>query len=275
MISLLPIHDTNPVRRAPLVTYLLIALNVLVFLREPVAELPLTGGQVTQAQACGELAFFQRWAAIPAELTRNEQLPRTVGGPAGPGRCLLTTPAFDKVPLLSVASAMFLHGGWAHLLGNMLFLFVFGNNVEDRLGRLRYLLFYLACGYLATYAFAFSQPDSTQTLVGASGAIAGVLGAYLLLFPGATVTALLPFLLFLPARMPAWIVLGSWFVLQWLYYQGAGMAGQTQVAYLAHVAGFLAGMVGVVLLGGFRRRRPPPPPPPRYRRVPYDPSRGY
>lgn len=263
MISLLPVHDTNPVRRTPVITYLLLVLNVVVFLSEPVAgRLPLVGGQVTQADVCGEVGFFQRWAAIPAELTRNEQLPQTVGPAAGPGRCELITPAFDKLPAVSVLTAMFLHGGWAHLLGNMLFLYVFGNNVEDRLGRFRYLLFYLVCGYLATYAFAFAQPDSVQTLVGASGAIAGVLGAYLLLFPRARVTALLPFLLFLPARLPAWIVLGSWFLLQWLYFQGAGVSGQTGVAYLAHVAGFIVGMIGVVLLGGLRTPRQPPPPPP-------------
>ena len=97
---------------------------------------------------------------------------------------------------------MFLHGSWLHLLGNMLFLFVFGNNVEDRFGRIRYLLFYLACGYAAAYGFALTQPNSQETLVGASGAIAGVLGAYLMLFPRARVISLIPFLFFLPASSP-------------------------------------------------------------------------
>jgi membrane associated rhomboid family serine protease len=263
VISLIPVHDANPTRRVPVVTYLLLAANVLVFLAEPVAgQIPLLGGPVTQADACGELAYFHRWAAIPAELTRNEQLPQTVGQSAGPGRCLLVAPEFEKIPFVSVLTAMFLHGGWMHLLGNMLYLFIFGNNVEDRLGHVRFLLFYLVCGYLATYAFAFSQPDSTTTLVGASGAIAGVLGAYLLLFPRAKVTALLPFLLFLPARLPAWVVLGSWFVLQYVYFQGAGVSGQAGVAYLAHVAGFIAGMLGVVVFGGFRSSPPPSPPVP-------------
>src|SRR3712207_3224181 len=134
---------------------------------------------------------------------------------------------------------MFLHGGWLHLLGNMLFLFVFGNNVEDRLGRFRFTVFYLACGYVATYAFAFFYSNSTESLVGASGAIAGVLGAYLLLFPRAKVLSLVPFLFFFPLRLPAWMVLGSWFLLQYFYFRGAGVSGGTEVAYLAHVAGFV------------------------------------
>jgi membrane associated rhomboid family serine protease len=163
------------------------------------------------------------------------------------------------VPFLSVLSAMFLHGGLLHLLGNMLFLFVFGNNVEDRLGRVRYLLFYLACGYAATYGFALANPTSQETLVGASGAIAGVLGAYLVLFPRARVTSLIPFLFFIPIWLPAWVVLGSWFVLQWLYFQGAGTAQGAGVAYLAHVVGFVVGVVLVFVLGGMRVRRPPPP----------------
>jgi membrane associated rhomboid family serine protease len=136
---------------------------------------------------------------------------------------------------------MFLHGGWLHLLGNMLFLYVFGNNVEDRLGRLKYLAFYLGCGYLATYGFALFQAGSTQPLVGASGAIAGVLGAYLVLFPRARVWSLLTFFFFLPVRLPAWLVLGGWFVLQYLYFRGAGIADGGGVAYGAHVIGFLAG----------------------------------
>jgi membrane associated rhomboid family serine protease len=163
-----------------------------------------------------------------------------------------------------VLTAMFLHGGLLHLAGNMLFLFVFGNNVEDRLGPWRYLLFYLACGYLATYGFALSDPSSQETLVGASGAIAGVLGAYLVLFPHARVTSLVPFLFFIPVWLPAWIVLGSWFVLQWLYFQGAATAQGAGVAYLAHVVGFAAGVILILLFGGLRARRPPPPPPPTW-----------
>ncbi|HEV8649861.1 MAG TPA: rhomboid family intramembrane serine protease [Actinomycetes bacterium] len=260
MISLIPIHDQNPTRRPAVVTYVLIAINVVVFLLEPVG-FAVSGDQGSAVAECRQIAFFRKYAAIPRELTTNEPLPVTAGPPAGPNACRPVRPDYRKIPFLSVLSSMFLHGGWLHLLGNMLFLFVFGNNVEDRLGHIRYLLFYLACGYVAAYGFALTNPNSTDTLVGASGAVAGVLGAYLVLFPRARVTSLVPFLLFLPIRLPAWVVLGSWFVLQWLYFQGGGMGAGSSVAYFAHVAGFVAGIVGVILLGGLSPARRPPPPP--------------
>ena len=263
MLGLIPIHDDNPTRRPAVVTWTLIAINVVVFLLEPISPLDPGGDANTATAFCRQLAFFRQYAAIPVELTRNDPLDVTAG-PAVRGGCLRVRPDYQKVPFLSVLSAMFLHGGLLHLLGNMLFLFVFGNNVEDRLGRVRYLLFYLACGYAATYGFALSNPNSTDTLVGASGAIAGVLGAYLLLFPRARVTSLVPFLFFIPVWLPAWVVLGSWFVLQWLYVQGAGTAEGAGVAYLAHVVGFVAGVVLVILLGGLRADRRPPRPPPSY-----------
>jgi membrane associated rhomboid family serine protease len=267
VINLIPIHDENPTRRTPVVTWALIALNVVVFLLSPIAfESPFS--QPSGAEACQETAFLVRWAAIPDELIDNAPLLRE-GEVARAGSCVIRAD-YEKSPVFSVLTAMFLHGGWLHLLGNMLFLGVFGNNVEDRLGAFRYLLFYLACGYVATYVFALSQPASQQPLVGASGAIAGVLGAYLILFPRARVTSLVPFLLFLPARLPAWVVLGSWFLLQWLYAQGTGVSDAGGVAYLAHIAGFIAGMVGVFLFGGVRSKPPPSDPrqwrPPTYYR---------
>jgi membrane associated rhomboid family serine protease len=258
MLGLIPIHDDNPTRRPGVVTWTLIAINVVVFLLEPISPFNLSGNANTPAQFCRQIAFFREYAAIPRELTTNEPLDVTAGPPAR-GGCMAVRPNYHKVPFLSVLSAMFLHGGLLHLLGNMLFLFVFGNNVEDRLGRVRYLIFYLACGYAAAYGFALGNPNSQETLVGASGAIAGVLGAYLVLFPRARVTSLIPFLFFIPVWLPAWVVLGSWFVLQWLYFQGAGTAQGAGVAYLAHVVGFVVGVVLVVLLGGLRVRRPPPP----------------
>jgi membrane associated rhomboid family serine protease len=272
MISLIPVHDDNPTRRVPIVTWLLIAINLVVFLREPIAgDLPFLSGGATQAQACDQLAFFRQWAAIPAELTTNDPLDETAGPPvAGGCEAVPAGTDGDKIPFLSVLSAMFLHGSWLHLLGNMLYLYIFGNNVEDTLGRIRYLLFYLVCGYLATYGFALANPGSTETLVGASGAIAGVLGAYLILYPRARVTSLVPFLFFFPFRLPAWIVLGSWFLLQYVYVTGAGMADGSNVAYLAHVVGFIAGIVLVIVLGGLsRRRRPPRTPPPQQWRPGY------
>jgi len=263
MLGLIPIHDDNPTRRPAVVTWTLIAVNVVVFLLEPVSPLDPGGDANTPTAFCRQLAFFRQYAAIPVELTRNDPLEVTAGPPVR-GGCLRVRPDYQKVPFLSVLSAMFLHGGLLHLLGNMLFLFVFGNNVEDRLGRLRYLLFYLACGYVATYGFALANPTSQDTLVGASGAIAGVLGAYLIMFPSARVTSLVPFLFFIPVWLPAWVVLGSWFVLQWLYVQGAGTAEGAGVAYLAHVVGFVAGAVLVIVLGGLRADRRPPRPPPSY-----------
>ena len=264
MLGLIPIHDDNPTRRPGVVTWTLIAINVVVFLLfEPIPAFNVSGNASTTVELCEQFAFFREYAAIPRELTTNDPLDVTAGPPAR-GGCVAVRPDYRKVPFLSVLSAMFLHGGLLHLLGNMLFLFVFGNNVEDRLGRVRYLLFYLACGYLATYGFALSNPNSTETLVGASGAIAGVLGAYLILFPSARVTSLVPFLFFIPVWLPAWVVLGSWFVLQWLYVRGAATAEGANVAYLAHVVGFAAGVVLVLLLGGLRARRPPRPPPPTW-----------
>ena len=257
---MLPVHDVNPTRRTPWVTRLLIAVNVVAFLLSPVASAPLLGEASPQA-ACGQLAFFDRYAAEPAEVVSNDAddtvATSEVGTSGGRVGCVSATPPpYDKSPFLSVLTAMFLHGGWAHLLGNLLFLMVFGNNVEDRLGRLRYLGFYLLCGYAATYVFALFFAGSSTPLVGASGAIAGVLGAYLVLFPRARVWSLLTFLFFLPVRLPAWLVLGSWFVLQYLYTRGAGLSEATGTAYLAHVVGFVVGAVLVWRLRGTGRPRP-------------------
>jgi membrane associated rhomboid family serine protease len=257
----LPVHDVNPTRRTPWITRLLIAVNVVAFVLSPVALAPLAG-ESSATSLCAQVAFFDEYAAKPTELIGNDADDRVATG--GVGRdpqtgeegCLQAAPDYVKEPVLSVLTAMFLHGGWLHLLGNMLFLMVFGNNVEDRLGRLRYLAFYLLCGALATYGFALPFAGSEQPLVGASGAIAGVLGAYLVLFPRARVWSLLTFLFFLPVRLPAWLVLGSWFLLQYLYARGAGLSESTGVAYLAHVLGFLAGMALVWRLRGTGRQRP-------------------
>lgn len=256
----LPIHDVNPTLRTPVVTYLLIAVNVVAFLLSPAASHVV--GSSGQAQQCRQVAFFDRYAAKPDELVHNEQESSGATGAVGTDPatgstgCVAERPApYSKTPVLSVLTAMFLHGGWLHLLGNMLFLFVFGNNVEDRLGRLRFLVFYLLCGYVATYGYALFSPDSGAPLVGASGAIAGVLGAYLVLYPRAKVWSLLTFFFFLPLRLPAWLVLGSWFLLQYLYFRGASMAAGSGVAYGAHVIGFVVGALLVLPLRNSGRPR--------------------
>jgi membrane associated rhomboid family serine protease len=266
----IPVHDVNPVRRTPWVTYLLIALNVVVFLLTPAVS-SIGVGSVSVGDLCRQEAFLDRFAAIPRELITNDQLSTVVTGQVGRGPrgigCVIATPAYEKIPALSVVFSMFLHGGWLHLLGNMLFLWVFGNNIEDRFGRVRYLLLYLFCGYVAAYGFALFNQSSQQPLIGASGAVAGILGAYLVLYPRARVWSLVPVLFFIPLRLPAWLVLGLWFVLQWLYSSGLAVSDAGSVAYLAHVFGFVVGMLAALPM----LPRRPPHQYQRYRYPPYDP----
>ncbi|BEP12227.1 rhomboid family intramembrane serine protease [Acidothermaceae bacterium B102] len=244
----IPVHDDNPVRRTPVITYALIVVNLVVFLFEPVHQYFM--GSQTAADVCRQYAFFDKWAAIPKELLSGHPLAihqYVVGTGASQFPCAPDYFA-HKSPVLSVLFAMFLHAGWLHVLGNMLFLYIFGNNIEDRFGRVPFLVFYIGAGYAATYGFSLMDSGSHETLVGASGAIAGVLGAYLILYPRAKVLSLLPFLFFLPVRLPAWLVLGSWFVLQYVYAAGTGVGQGAGVAYVAHVVGFIVGMfVGYVV----------------------------
>lgn len=201
----------------PAVTYGLIAVCCAIFVISPISGLNPSygaGDRLLAAQA----AYFERWGVIPAELM--------AGSPGA---------------LLTPLTALFVHGSWLHLLGNMLFLFVFGAMAEERMGQMHFLLFYICAGYLALLVYAAVNADSAQTLVGASGAISAVLGAFLFLFPRARVTSLFPFLFFLPLRFPAWAVLIFWFVLQWLAARGAGSG--PGVAYLAHLVGFGVGFV--------------------------------
>lgn len=208
-----PIRDTIPSKRLPVVTYLLVAANIGLFFYE------ISLGENLPP-------FLERFAVVPARL---------LGGGALSVRELLTP-----------VTAMFLHGGWMHLLGNMLYLYIFGDNVEDTLGHGRYLLFYIACG-AASFAVQIGfQPASAVPNLGASGAIAGVLGAYLLLFPRARVVTLLPlFIFFTTVEIPAVVFLGLWFLVQFL--SGTVSLGQADatggVAWWAHVGGFVAGIV--------------------------------
>lgn len=201
----------------PAVTYGTIAACCAVFVLSPMSGLNPSYG-IGDALLTAQSAYFERWGVIPADLMSSS-----------PGT------------LLTPLTALFIHGSWLHLLGNMLFLYVFGAMAEERMGRLEFGLFYLGCGYLALLGYAAAHAESEQTLVGASGAISGVLGAFLYLFPKARVTSLFPFLFFLPLRFPAWIVLIFWFVLQWLAARGAGSG--PGVAYLAHLVGFGIGFL--------------------------------
>ena len=205
-----PIGDDNTARRTvPLVTYALIALNILFFFVE------LSGGE----------AFIMKWSFVPSRFLAN--------------------PAADFPTLFT---SMFMHAGWLHLGGNMLYLWIFGDNVEDNFGHLKFIIFYLLCGLAATFAqLAFSLNSNVPNL-GASGAIAGVLGAYIVLFPKGQVSVLqgsrvIP--------MPALIVIGLWFVLQ--FFSGIGSvasSAESGVAYMAHIGGFLAGVVLSFLFRG-------------------------
>ncbi|MFI1012407.1 rhomboid family intramembrane serine protease [Streptomyces sp. NPDC020965] len=217
----------------PTVTYGTIAICCAIFLVSPVSGMNPgygTGETLLAAQS----AYFERWGVIPAELM-------------SPASASATTATTATTPF----TALFVHGNWLHLLGNVLFLYVFGAMAEGRMGQFEFTLFYLGTGYLALLAYAAVNADSGQTLVGASGAISGVLGAFLFLFPRARVTSLFPFLFFLPLRFPAWMVLIFWFVLQWLAATGAGTGG-AGVAYLAHLVGFGVGFL--YAWGRFRQR---------------------
>ena len=219
-----PISDDNPRINTPYVTWSIIGVCVLVFF-----------WQLSLGANGGELAVYQ-FGMIPARLFGTAQL----------------DPELAAVPAWStVFTSMFMHGGWMHLGFNMLFLWIFGDNVEDSMGHVRYLVFYLTCGVAAALAQGLVNPDSTIPMVGASGAISGVLGAYVLLHPRATVRVLIILGIFVTmAHLPAMIVLGIWFATQIL--SGAlTPVGQPGVAFWAHIGGFVAGMVLVPL---FKKR---------------------
>ncbi len=222
---MIPIRDENPSHRPPVVTVLLIAINAVVFIFQFM--------QPPEAQ----VAFVYAFGAIPALLTRD----------------FLQLPAPPEM-WRTLFSSMFLHGGLGHLGGNMLYLWIFGNNIEDYLGHIRFLLFYLFCGLVAALAHTFTDPSSTIPMIGASGAISGVLGAYLLLHPRAKVIVLV-FIVFIIRfiRVPAMIVLGIWFVMQ---ISGI-LGGSDGIAFMAHIGGFVAGLALIRVFGGFRNPRRP------------------
>ncbi len=238
-----PIKDENPTSSTPIVTILLIAINIVVFLTEPVFATGREG-------AVKQIEYFACRAAIPYEVTHGTRVGDELRGrtfPPDPEASVyaiaerLTCPR--KNVWLSILTSMFLHGSLLHIAGNMLFLWVFGNNVEDRLGKLKYILFYLLAGVAATYAQSYVFPSSATPLIGASGAIAGILGAYLLMFPRARIRHL-ALILFIPIFFDlsaAWSI-GLWFLIQLLQGVGSVTTG-TGVAYMAHVGGFLAGML--------------------------------
>jgi membrane associated rhomboid family serine protease len=235
---LIPLKDYNSSRSFPILTFALLALNVAVFIRDRLTGhyeqvLIQTGqGAVAVTHFVGGLS--ERLALVPATLISHP---------------LIAWP--------TIFTSMFLHGNWLHIGSNMLYLWIFGNNIENTLGRVRFLPFYFTCGAAAAVTQTLSDPASTIPMVGASGAIAGILGTYLVLFPRARILTLMPiFIIFFTVEVPAFLIIGYWALIQFAnaYWLGGGEIGRGGVAYYAHLGGFLAG-IAFILLQGRRRRR--------------------
>ena len=222
---MIPLRDENPSGTPPIVTIAFIVACVVVFL-----------WQLSFGAQGGERIVYAL-GVVPAVLLGQGQLP--------PDLSLVS-------PWMTIFTSMFMHGGWMHLIGNMLYLWIFGDNVEDAMGHGRFVVFYLLCGVAAVLAQALPDPSSTVPMIGASGAISGVLGAYLLLYPHARVLVVIPFgFYFHPMRIPAGLVLVLWFGLQ-LLSSAMAQPGQGGVAFRAHIGGFVAGMI---LIPIFKQRR--------------------
>lgn len=231
---MIPLKDYNPTRHFPVITVILIAVNVLAFIQdrltghyEPIMVETARGMMQVNHFIGGLTADF---ALVPARLG------------AEPGNSWF-----------QVFTSMFLHGNWLHIGSNMLFLWIFGNNIEDALGKARFIIFYFCCGIAAAAAQVISAPHSTIPMIGASGAVAGVMGAYLVLYPHTRVLTLLPiFFFFTFIEVPAYLIIGYWVILQFIsaYWLDAGNTARGGIAYFAHIGGFLAGIILLFLFGG-------------------------
>ncbi len=220
-----PLKDDNPTKIVPIVTWTFITVNVIIFLY-----------QISLGPKSLQLFVYQ-YGAIPAVVVGEQSLRGNIAA---------------IPPLLSIFTSMFLHGSWMHLIGNMWYLWIFGNNIEEAMGHLRFILFYLICGLLASATHIMSNMGSTIPSIGASGAISGVLGAYLLLYPRARVLTFVYLLFFIRLMyIPAGLILGFWFILQVLNGSAAARQDAGGVAFWAHVGGFVA---GVLLVGLFKKR---------------------
>ena len=223
---MLPLKDDIPTERTPVVTIGLIALNILVFLYQ------IKLGPHQQA-------FIHAWGTVPFEIVHNTDL----------------APRINLPLKATIFTAMFIHGGLFHIFGNMLYLWIFGNNVEDVLGRANFVLFYLGCGFLAAYAQIYINPSSRIPMIGASGAVSGVLGAYLLLYPRARILTLIFLGFFIQIiRVPAIFVLSFWIILQLINGTAALSSGSTGVAWFAHIGGFVAGLAFLKLFLSLKPR---------------------
>jgi membrane associated rhomboid family serine protease len=273
---LIPLKDNVPTASFPVVTVLLIVVNVGFF----IWQLSFSGSESSNARL-SQLGVTERdqnsieYGAIPYRILHPGEDCAVAPDPDSPGEAEVVcqgskdyvSAGAGRVPLdeppwyLTLFTSMFMHGGILHIAFNMLFLWIFGNNIEDAMGRFRYLLFYLLAGVVAVYSQAAIDPQGTLPTIGASGAVAGVLGAYALLLPRARVlTAVIIIFFFTLVEIPAYVMLGIWFVLQFVPAIGQvavpDVAGQGGVAYFAHVGGFVFGLALVKL---FAHRRPPTP----------------
>jgi membrane associated rhomboid family serine protease len=224
-IIVIPLRDKNPTKSFPFVTIVLIVLNIAVFIYE------ISLGAQTEL-------FIAQYGVVPNNIHRMVQLH-----------------AFNPLIIITLLTSIFLHGGWLHLAGNMLYLWIFGDNVEDKTGHIRFFLFYVLTGIIASLLQIYINPISTIPTIGASGAISGVLGAYLLMFPRARVVTLIPIFIFIQiAELPAYLILGFWFVFQFLngMISMGNNANSAGIAWWAHIGGFIAGMI---LIFPFRIRR--------------------
>jgi membrane associated rhomboid family serine protease len=213
----IPFKDDNPTRTFPYVTIIIIGINVVVYLMEVLS--PESSRQIVYSYGAIPYAIIHFRSVQPIS------------------------------PVLTIFTSMFMHGGILHIAGNMLYFWIFGNNIEDVLGHVRFIFFYLICGVIAAYSYALTSPSSTVPMIGASGAIAGILGAYLLLFPKARVHTLIFFGIFIQiVRLPALIVIGFWAIIQLVSGLFAeGMQAQGGIAWFAHVGGFATGLLTIKL----------------------------
>lgn len=246
---MIPLRDNIPSRTTPFIGYVVIAICVIVFLFQ--RQRP---------------EMTEQFGMIPARISNpsqpvevlDQKVRRT---PQGPELVRFKRPAAESpVPAwLTMFTCIFLHGGWLHIIGNLWFLYVFGDNVEDRFGHVEFVLVYVGCGLAASAAHYLANPESTMPTIGASGAIAGVMGAYFVLYPRAQVLTLVPiFIIFYTLVLPAPIFLGIWFLFQFFEGTMSLHAGQqTGVAWWAHIGGFAAGAAVAWLTGGTRFQRPP------------------
>ncbi|MCK4574840.1 rhomboid family intramembrane serine protease [candidate division WOR-3 bacterium] len=213
---MIPLKDDNPTRTFPFITIALIVINCILFIIE------LSQGKYL-------ITFIESFGCIPYEITMGTDVEPFIFFPVR----------------LTIITSMFLHGGWMHLVGNMLYLWIFGNNIEDKLGHLRFIIFYFIVGITASIAQILINPYSTIPQIGASGAISGVLGAYLLLFPKAKVLTLVPLFYFIRViKLPAFVILGFWIALQIINgFASLSYTAVGGVAFFAHIGGFIAGLL--------------------------------